>query len=136
MTTTRPAAPGSSTRASTCAAIASGGISGGRSAGGRADTSCTARGSAIHPGTTQATRTPNRSSQSDSAVVSRIRPALATACSGEPYAPMPRPALDEIETAAPIGEFDSGARSRWSSRNGERRFSVSTASQSASSASG
>ena len=49
---------------------------------------------------------------------------------------MAGPALEEIDTAAPTGDRDSGARSRCSSRIGLRRFSVRTASHSASPASG
>ena len=84
MTTTSPPERTSVTSRRTSPAIRPGGISAGLGAdAGMAATSRSARGSPIQPGTTHATRTPNRSSQSATAVVRRIRPALATAYSGE-----------------------------------------------------
>jgi hypothetical protein len=79
---------------------------------------------------------PSVPAQPASEVVSRMRPAFATAYSGDAYAPVPSAALEETFTAAPTGERASGARSRWRSAIGERRFSVSAASHSASGASG
>src|SRR5205085_187523 len=52
----------------------------------------------IQCGTTQLTRTPWVSAKPETAVVKRIRPALAAAYSGEPYGALPRPALEETLT--------------------------------------